>query len=78
MASKVNFISHNILTKHIKDLHILAQALIEYETLSGAQINSLLAGKGIVEGDLGPSKIASVEGKKTKQTKVVKKHQEEY
>lgn len=44
-----------ILTTHIKDLHILAKALIEHETLSGAQITNLLAGKAFVEGDLGPS-----------------------
>ena len=45
----------DILTKHIKDLHILAKALIEYETLSGSQITDLLAGKKIVEGDVAAS-----------------------
>jgi ATP-dependent metalloprotease len=32
-----------ILTKHNKELHTLANALLEHETLSGAQINNLLA-----------------------------------
>ncbi|MFY9589254.1 ATP-dependent zinc metalloprotease FtsH [Rickettsia endosymbiont of Halotydeus destructor] len=35
----------NILTKHIEQLHILAKALIEYETLSGQQIKNLLSSK---------------------------------
>jgi cell division protease FtsH len=33
----------NILTKHIDQLHTLANALIEYETLSGHQIKNLLS-----------------------------------
>lgn len=37
----------SILTKNIKQLHTLAKALIEHETLSGEQINNLLAGKAI-------------------------------
>jgi len=36
-----------ILTKNIKQLHTLAKALIEHETLSGDQIENLLAGKKI-------------------------------
>ena len=61
----------DILTKHIKDLHILAKALIEYETLSGSQITSLLAGKGVTEGDLAPSasKTDAAEKPKTKKKK---------
>jgi cell division protease FtsH len=58
----------DILTKHIKDLHILAKALIEYETLSGSQITSLLAGKGLTEGDLAPS-ASKVEKSKAKKKK---------
>ncbi len=38
-----------ILTKHNKQLHELAQALIEFETLSGNQIKNLLLGHGITE-----------------------------
>ena len=36
-----------ILTKHTKELHIVAKALIEYETLSGHQIKNLVLGKDI-------------------------------
>jgi cell division protease FtsH len=39
-----NFATH-ILTEHIEELHILAKALIEHETLSGHQIKNLLTGK---------------------------------
>lgn len=34
-----------ILKKHIKQLHIIAEALLEHETLTGQQIKSLIAGK---------------------------------
>ncbi len=36
-----------ILEKHLDQLHSLAAALLEYETLSGEEIRSLLEGKGI-------------------------------
>ncbi|MFC3053072.1 ATP-dependent zinc metalloprotease FtsH [Kordiimonas pumila] len=36
-----------ILTDHVDDLHKLAAALLEFETLSGAEINSLLKGEEI-------------------------------
>ncbi len=36
-----------ILTDHEEDLHVLAKALLEYETLSGEEIKSLLDGKEI-------------------------------
>jgi len=36
-----------ILTEHLDDLHQLAQAALEYETLSGDEINDVLAGKPI-------------------------------
>jgi len=35
----------NILTTHVDELHILAEALIEHETLSGHQIKNLLNGR---------------------------------
>ena len=37
----------DILTKHIDQLHTLANALIEYETLSGQQIKNLLSGRAL-------------------------------
>ena len=36
-----------LLEKHIDQLHSLAKALLEYETLSGDEIKDLLSGKGI-------------------------------
>ena len=59
----------DILTKNIKDLHILAKALIEYETLSGSQITDLLAGKAIILGDLAPSAGKAEKPKITKKKK---------
>jgi len=40
-----------ILTEHEEDLHILAKALLEYETLSGEEIKALLRGEEIVRED---------------------------
>jgi len=40
-----------ILTDNIDDLHTLAKALLEYETLSGDEIKDLLAGKEIQRND---------------------------
>ncbi len=40
-------LANKILKEHIDDLHKLAKALLEYETLSGDEINDLLAGKDI-------------------------------
>jgi cell division protease FtsH len=37
-----------ILTDHVEDLHTLAKALLEYETLSGKEIKALLRGEPIV------------------------------
>ncbi|MCK5446315.1 MAG: ATP-dependent zinc metalloprotease FtsH [Rhodospirillaceae bacterium] len=39
--------SRRILTKHRADLDTVAEALLEYETLTGAEVDDLLAGKGI-------------------------------
>lgn len=40
-----------ILTEKIDQLHLLANTLIEYETLTGEEIKSLIAGKGIQRED---------------------------
>jgi cell division protease FtsH len=44
-----------VLTKHLDDLHVLAKALLEYETLTGDEIQALLRGEEI-RTDLGDSK----------------------
>jgi len=36
-----------LLKKHIKKLHLLAEALIKYETLSGSEVKEIIAGKKI-------------------------------
>ena len=36
-----------MLTDHSDQLHLLAEALLEYETLSGDEIKKLIAGEGI-------------------------------
>jgi len=45
-------LAHKLLKKHIKDLHIISEGLLEYETLSGDEIKALLKGiKPVREGD---------------------------
>ncbi|HEX6978707.1 MAG TPA: ATP-dependent zinc metalloprotease FtsH [Alphaproteobacteria bacterium] len=39
--------ARQVLTEHMDDLHKLAKALLEYETLSGAEVQGLLRGEGI-------------------------------
>ena len=43
-----------VLTEHIDQLHLLAGALLEYETLTGDEIKRLIAGEPIERND-GPS-----------------------
>jgi cell division protease FtsH len=43
--------ARTILIDHIDELHRLAQALLEYETLSGDEIRGLLRGEPIVRKD---------------------------
>jgi cell division protease FtsH len=45
----------HLLNEHSDQLHTLAQALLEYETLSGDEIKRLLAGETIDRGDAGSS-----------------------
>ena len=46
----------HLLTEHIEQLEALAQALLEYETLSGDEIKKILAGEPIDRGGArGPS-----------------------
>ena len=37
----------HILTEHLDELHIIAQAMLEYETLSGDEIKALMRGEKI-------------------------------
>ena len=64
--------AHQVLTTHIADLHKIARALLDYETLTGDEIHALLRGEPIVRPDnhepptakpaapAGPSKRGSV------------------
>ena len=53
--------AQELLTKHLDELHTLAQGLLEYETLSGEEIKALLRGEpphrdsGEPEAPSGPS-----------------------
>jgi cell division protease FtsH len=69
----------NILTKHLKQLHSLAEALIEYETLSGTQIQDLLAGKKMdFDGTHSPSSKKIVKEKAAEEKKpTAKKNKKE-
>jgi len=54
-------LARKILTEHIDDLHAIAKALLEYETLSGDEVRDLLKGTPIRQGGdhSGPSKPRS-------------------
>jgi cell division protease FtsH len=39
--------AREVLTEHLDDLHIVAKALLEYESLSGAEVDTLLRGEAI-------------------------------
>jgi cell division protease FtsH len=45
--------AQHILTEHVDQLHALANALLEYETLSGEEIKRVLTGEDIGRGDPG-------------------------
>ncbi len=44
--------AHSLLLEHIDDLHRLAKALLEFETLTGAEISQLLKGQPIERADV--------------------------
>ena len=55
--------ARRILTEHNDDLHTVTEALLEYETLTGAEVDDLLAGKAIHREEDGDS--SSQGGRKT-------------
>jgi cell division protease FtsH len=58
--------AREILTTHVDDLHKLAKALLEYETLSGDEVKALLRGEPIIrtEDNEPPTAKATVSGKR--------------
>jgi cell division protease FtsH len=52
--------ARRILTEHRADLDLVAAALLEYETLSGAEIAGLLRGEPVVRADAGVEPAARV------------------
>ena len=45
--------ARQVLTDHLDDLHMIAKALLEYETLSNDEIGQILRGEKIVRDDTG-------------------------
>lgn len=41
----------HLLTEHLDELHIIAKAMLEYETLTGDEINALIKGEPIRRAD---------------------------
>jgi cell division protease FtsH len=57
--------ARRILTEHIDDLHKIARALLEFETLSGDEVRALLRGETIVRNeDQTPPASAAPQGKR--------------
>ena len=46
----------NILTKHLEKLHDIANALLEYESISGNEMNQIIKGETIVRAESKPKK----------------------
>ena len=66
--------AREVLTEHRKSLDLLAKALLEYETLTGDEVDSLLKGKDVVRKksdttDSPSSSIPPVEAKGTSEKK---------
>lgn len=77
-------LAKDILTKHLDQLHILAKALIEYETLSGQQIKNLLSSRQLDSEEennfpfgAASSTIKIAEEKDLKKTKPIKAKKED-
>jgi len=47
--------ARQVLTKHLEDLHSVSKALLEYETLSGKEVEMILRGESIDRSDETPS-----------------------
>jgi cell division protease FtsH len=62
-----------IINQHIDQLHIIAKSLIEYETLSGAEIKDLLDGKDISSAKLTQKKQKSISEDESKNSSANKK-----
>ncbi len=45
--------ARKVLSEHVDDLHKIAKSLLEYETLSGDEVNALIRGEDIVRPDSG-------------------------
>jgi cell division protease FtsH len=52
-------LANKVLTEHMDDLHVLANALLEYETLSGDEVQALLRGEEIDRSDKSDTSGAS-------------------
>jgi cell division protease FtsH len=52
LISEAEAQARKILSEHDDELEMIAQALLEYETLSGAEVNALLKGEKILRPDL--------------------------
>lgn len=63
----------NILNKNIQQLHLLAKALVEHETLSGEQIKNLLAGKKLGDAWAKAPEQKKVEKKPATEKSIAKK-----
>ncbi len=70
----------DILKKHIKDLHKLAEALLEYETLTGDEIKTLLAegkiDRPVMESAVPSAKVSSLPSSRRKKANDEEKKQD--
>jgi cell division protease FtsH len=57
--------ARNVLTAHLDDLHALAKALLEYETLTGDEVKALLRGESISRPDSDAEPPAKKKGRRS-------------